>query len=183
MIEHAEDAITTARFAGVIESAELHSANLVTIVPSGDRGENTLIFNDGIWDSVYTGDPYDDLAIDARDVTDYVVAKDNTAQIEDDGDYLVPSGAFFVVTYNGAGEVPSPVVTPAPTSSPAATPTPAASATATPSPTVAMPTPAFSPTPSPPTPTPSGFDAFFAVAGLLIVTVHRIRTGGKNEKT
>jgi hypothetical protein len=183
MIEHAEDAITTATFGGVIESEELQIANLVTIVPGGDNGENTLIFNDGIWDSVYTGDPYDDLAIDARDVTDYVVAKDNMAQIEDDGNYLVPSGAFFVVTYKEGGEEPSPAVTPTPSASSTATQTPAASATATPSPTVATPTPTFSPTPSPHTPTPSGFDAFFAVAGLLIVTLHRIRNGGKNENT
>ncbi|MBN1761536.1 MAG: DUF3344 domain-containing protein [Methanomicrobia archaeon] len=175
IIEHAEDAITTARFGGVIESEELQSANLVTIVPSGDRGENTLLFNAGIWDSVYTGDPYDDLAIDTRDVTEYVVAKDNIAKIEDDGDYLVPSGAFLVVTYKEEEDEPSPVVTPIPTASP----TPAASATATPSPIVATPAPTFSPTPSPPTPTPSGFEVGFTVAGFLILTLYHMRR--KNE--
>lgn len=177
MIEHAEDAITTATFGGEIDKAEIQSANLLTIVPSGDNGENTLIFNDGIWDSVYAGDPYDDLAINERDVTEYVVSNDNMAKIEDDGDYMVPSGAFLIVTYKEAGVAPSPVVTPPPTASPKTTPTPAASGTTTPSPTGATPTLTFAPTPSPLTPTPSGFEAVFVVVGFLILTLYCIRRG------
>lgn len=44
------------------------------------------MFNSGIWNSVYAGDPYNELAMDKRDVTDYVVAKDNIVKIEDNGD-------------------------------------------------------------------------------------------------
>lgn len=175
MIEHAEDAVTTVPFAGRIDKDEITSATLLTIVPCGDRGENTLIFNDGIWDGVYAGDPYDELAVDERDVTAYVVAKDNLAKIVDEGDYLVPSGAFLIVTYKEEEEEPSPLVTPAPTASPTATPTPAASVTATPSPMVEMPTPAASSAPSLLTPTPSGFEAGFAVAGFVLLTLRRIR--------
>jgi hypothetical protein len=64
MIEHAEDAVTTAKFGGGIEREEIKSAKLLTIVPCGDNGENTLIFNDRIWDSVYAGDHYDEFTIE-----------------------------------------------------------------------------------------------------------------------
>jgi len=70
--------------------------------------------------------------------------------------------------------VPSPTASPSPTVSPTPTPTPSPSPT--PSPTVspvATPTPTPTPTPSP-SPTP-GFEAIFAVAGLLAVTYFVLR--------
>ncbi|MBE0517281.1 MAG: DUF3344 domain-containing protein [Methanophagales archaeon] len=177
-IGHAEDAVTTAQFSGKIDRDidNLKSATLLTIVPGGDKGENTLVFNEGIWDRVYAGDPYDELAIDARDVTGYLVAKDNTVKIVDAGDYLVPSGAFLILRYKEEEEKPAPGSTPTPARSPTATPTPVA---ATPAPSLSVtttPGPETSASPSsPPTPTPSGFEAVFAGAGLLVLAVYLAR--------
>jgi hypothetical protein len=183
-IEHAEDAVTTAQFSGKIDRDidNLKSATLLTIVPGGDRGKNTLVFNEGIWNGVYAGDPYSDLAIDERDVTGYVVAKDNMVKIEDDGDYLVPSGALLILRYKEGEEESGLVITPTPArpstvmSTPVtATPTPSVSVTTTPGPVVESPTPTLFPTSSPPTPTPSGFEAIVAGAGVLILAVYLIR--------
>lgn len=174
-IEHAEDAVTSAKFGGEIDTDNIKSAKLLTIVPAGDKGENTLIFNEQIWDSVYAGDPYSELAIDERDVTDYVVPKDNTVKIEDDGDYMVPSGACLILRYKEGEEEPSPVVTPTQAPSPTAKPTPSISETITPTPVIETPAPVPSPTPSPITPSPSGFEAVLAVAGFLILTMYLIR--------
>ncbi len=177
-IEHAEDAVTTAKFGGKIDVDKIKSAKLLTIVPGGNKGENTLIFNEQIWDSVYAGDPHSDIAIDERDVTEYVVSNDNMAKIEDDGDYMVPSGAFLILRHKEEEEMP--VITPTPALSPTATPTtvsatPSVSVTTTPMPLVETPTQKPSPIPSPITPTPSGFEAVFAVAGFLILTMYIIR--------
>jgi hypothetical protein len=183
-IEHAEDAVTTAQFGGKIDRAidNLKSATLLTIVPGGDRGKNTLVFNEGIWNGVYAGDPYSDLAIDERDVTGYVVAKDNMVKMGDDGDYLVPSGALLILRYKEGEEESGLVITPTPVrpstvmSTPvAATPTPSLSVTTTPGPVVESPTPTLFPTSSPPTPTPSGFETVITVAGVLILAVYLIR--------
>jgi hypothetical protein len=179
-IEHAEDAVTTAKFGGEIslDIDKIKGAKLLTIVPGGDKGDNILMFNEGIWDGVYKGDPYSELAIDERDVTDYVVAKDNTVKIEDDGDYLVPGGAVLILRYKEEGEKPSPAITPSPVSSPTATamPTPSMPVTTTPTPIIETPTPPPTSSPLPPlTPTPSGFEAAFTVAGFLLLTVYLIR--------
>ncbi len=174
-IEHAEDAVTTAKFSGKIDMDKIKSATLLTIVPDGDKGENTLVFNEGIWDRVYAGDPYDELAIDERDVTAYVVAKDNMVKIEDDGDYLVPSGAFLILRYKEEEGKPGTVTTPTPTLPSTVIPTPVA---ATPTPSVSVtttPTPSSAPSPLTPTPSASGFEAVFAVAGFLILPLYLIR--------
>ena len=184
-IEYAEDAVTTAKFGGTIgrNIDEIKSVNLVTIVPNGDKGKNILMFNDGIWNGVYAGDPYSDLAIDERDVTDYLVAKDNVVKIQDDGDYLVPSGAVMILRYIAGREEPGPTRTPTPSPSPtvtptsaAATPSPSVSITTTPTPEVEtpMPKPMSSPTSSF-TPSPTGFEAVCTVAGFFIVTLYLTR--------
>ncbi|MCK4460043.1 MAG: DUF3344 domain-containing protein, partial [Methanosarcinales archaeon] len=67
---------------------------------------NTLTFNEGTYRGVYAGDPYPDLAIDERDVRAHLVARDNTVQIKDDGDFMAPSNAFLVVSY-GSHQPPS----------------------------------------------------------------------------
>ena len=69
--------------------------------------------------------------------------------------------------------VPSPTPSPSPTVSPTPTPTP----TPTPSPTSTVsPVAPTTPTPTPtPSPTPPGFEAIFAVAGLLAVTYFVLR--------
>jgi len=79
--------------------ADVAKAILTTVVASGDKGENTLTFNEETYRGVYAGDPYPDLAIDERDVSAHLVARDNTVQIKDDGDFMAPSNAFLVVSY------------------------------------------------------------------------------------
>ena len=71
-------------------------------------------------------------------------------------------------SYPGA---PTPKVTPTPSPSPSPTPTPTPILTPTPPlPGTPTPTPTLTPTPSPsPSPTPPGFEAIFAVAGLLAI--------------
>ena len=86
----------------------------------------------------------------------------------DDGE-----GHTDTVTVEIKAAVPSPTPSPSPTVSPTPTPTP--TPTPSPSPTVspvATPTPTPTPTPSP---TPPGFEAIFAVAGLLAVTYFVLR--------
>ncbi|NOQ28597.1 MAG: DUF3344 domain-containing protein, partial [Methanosarcinales archaeon] len=79
--------------------ADVTRAILTTVVASGDKGENTLTFNEGMYRGVYAGDPYPDLTIDERDVSAHLVARDNTVRIKDDGDFMAPSNAFLVVSY------------------------------------------------------------------------------------
>ena len=94
-----EKAFSTAYFKGVIDTANISSARLITVVPSGDKGKNNLYFNSMEWEGVYEGDPYDQLAIDTRDVTDYLQHDNNLVKIEDKGDYLIPSNAFLILKF------------------------------------------------------------------------------------
>jgi hypothetical protein len=167
-IEDPEEAVTTAKFDGNIDLANIRikSAKLLTIVPAGNKGENTLIFNDGIWNRVYAGDPYDELAIDKRDVTDYVVSKDNFVKIEDNGDFIIPSGAFLILRYREGEELAiSPTPTPMPTSMPLTPVMPSPSPIPT-HPTIPTTTPPEMPMPKPP-----GFEAVFSIAAFLILTL------------
>ena len=97
----AEAATTEFVFEGDVHQGDVADATraiLTTIVASGDKGENTLTFNEETYHGVYTGDPYPDLAIDKRDVSAHLVARDNMVQIMDDGDFMAPSNAFLVVS-------------------------------------------------------------------------------------
>ena len=96
-----EEATTKLVFEGEIHPDNVKRAILTTVVASGDKGENALLFNKKRYDGVYTGNPYRDLAIDERDVREHLIAQDNMVRIEDDGDYMIPSNAFLVV-YHGS---------------------------------------------------------------------------------
>ena len=85
----------------------------------------------------------------------------------DDGD-----GHTDTITVEISAAVPSPTPSPSPTVSPTPTPTPSPTPTPTASP-VAPTTPTPTPSPSP-SPTP-GFEALFAVAGLLAITYFVLR--------
>lgn len=93
-----EEATTTLIFEGDVHPDDVESAILTTVVASGNKGENALSFNGKTYRGVYTGEPYPDLAIDERDVTEHLIAQDNMLRIEDDGDYMAPSNAFLVVS-------------------------------------------------------------------------------------
>jgi len=92
-----EDATTSALFEGSIDKGNV-TATLWTVVPSGDKGNNTLYFNEGVWQGIWDGKPYKDLAFNKTDVTTYLETDNNTAQIQDRGDFMAASNAFLVVT-------------------------------------------------------------------------------------
>jgi hypothetical protein len=105
----ADAATTEVVFEGDVHQgdvADVTKAILTTVVASGDKGENTLTFNEETYRGVYAGDPYPDLAIDEREVSAHLLGRDNTLQIRDDGDFMAPSNAFLVVYY-GSQQPPS----------------------------------------------------------------------------
>ena len=90
-----EQATTDAPFDGTVTLADVESARLITVVPSGDKGNNTLLFNtyteSGIWNTP-------NIAVEERDITSYISSTGNLAQLRDDNaDYMMPSGAFLVL--------------------------------------------------------------------------------------
>ena len=93
-----EDATTRIMFPGVIDLAEVRRATLTTFVTGGNEGGNELGFNSEVWGGVYNGDPYEDLAIDERDVTDHLSVSCNYATISEIDDHgMVPSTAVLVL--------------------------------------------------------------------------------------
>ena len=89
-----EQATTDAPFDGTVTLADVESARLITVVPSGDKGLNALLFNSytesGIWNT-------SNIAVEERDVTSHITSTGNLAQLRDNEDFLMPSGAFLVL--------------------------------------------------------------------------------------
>ena len=89
-----EQATTDAPFDGTVTLADVESARLITVIPSGDKGLNTLLFNSytesGIWNTT-------NIAVEERDVTAYITSTGNLAQLRDNEDLMMPSGAFLVL--------------------------------------------------------------------------------------
>jgi len=88
-------ATTDAPFDGTVTLGDVGSARLITVVPSGDKGNNTLLFNtyteSGIWNTP-------NIAVEERDVSSDIISTGNLAQLRDDNaDYMMPSGAFLVM--------------------------------------------------------------------------------------
>ena len=87
-------ATTNAPFDGTVALTDVESARLITVVPSGDKGLNTLLFNSytesGIWNNTT-------IAVEERDVTSHITSTGNLAQLRDNEDFLMPSGAFLVL--------------------------------------------------------------------------------------
>jgi hypothetical protein len=94
-----EQATTRAYFNGDNDIKRITNANLITVVPGGNKGKNTLYFNSKSWEGIFKGIPYDDLAIDVRDVSGYLLPGNNEIRIQDTGDYLVPSNAFLILKF------------------------------------------------------------------------------------
>ncbi|MCG7850162.1 MAG: DUF3344 domain-containing protein, partial [ANME-2 cluster archaeon] len=73
---------------------DVESARLITVIPSGDKGLNTLLFNtyteSGIWNTT-------NIAVEERDVTSHITSTGNLAQLRDNEDLMMPSGAFLVL--------------------------------------------------------------------------------------
>ena len=120
-----QEATTSTSFLGSIDTSKVYSAELITVVTSGDKGLNTLTFNGTGWYGVYK-DP-SQLAVDDRDVTADLQSS-NSLSIQSDGagsmgsgtgsssfseaDAMVPSNAFLVVTYNSPNSSESGSITP-----------------------------------------------------------------------
>jgi len=89
-----EQATTNVPFDGTVALTDVESARLITVVPSGDKGLNTLLFNSytesGIWNNTT-------IAVEVRDVTSHITSTGNLAQLRDNEDFLMPSGAFLVL--------------------------------------------------------------------------------------
>jgi len=139
----------SAVFTGNIDLNEVEKAVIGVVSPWGDSSEaNVLYFNDnelaegeycgynspcseeiaGISTSI--GASSAQVGVDAIDVTEYLKEVDNTVIQGDDGDNMMPSNAFLVISYSS-----TPPITKAPTPASTATPTATVNATPTSTPT------------------------------------------------
>ena len=89
-----EQATATAVFGGKAP-AVVKNATLWTVVQSGACNTNKLFFNDKNWTGVYGGTPTAALDVDERNVTEWLIAEDNTARMQAVGDHCAPSNAFL----------------------------------------------------------------------------------------
>jgi hypothetical protein len=85
------------------------SAALISVVPEGNRGLNTLTVNGREFPGLFDGRPYADLTINTTDVGPILIAGENTVTLRDEGDYLVPG--VFVLVLRGAGGAAPPAPT------------------------------------------------------------------------
>ena len=89
-----EQATTDAPFDGTVTLTDVESARLITVIPSGDKGLNSLLFNSytesGIWNTT-------NIAVEEREITAYITSTGNLAQLRDNEDFMMPSGAFLVL--------------------------------------------------------------------------------------
>ena len=84
-------------FPGTIDLSDIEEAKLTTVVQSGNDVDNMLAFNLKNWTGIYNGTPYADLDVDERNVLDYLVDNNNTAEMMAVDDYMAPSNAFLVL--------------------------------------------------------------------------------------
>ena len=88
-----DDATVFANFTGVGE--DVTSANLTTVVPSGDSPYNRLYFNNffGYWDGLWNATPYADLSWNTTNVTDNVRNGVNNAGFQNGLYTMLPNGS------------------------------------------------------------------------------------------
>jgi len=75
----------------------VRSATLWTIAQSGNWMDSNLLVNDQKFPGITDGEPYQDLDIDTKDITDGLKSGENAINFQAIGDYVVPSGAFLVI--------------------------------------------------------------------------------------
>lgn len=80
------------------------SATLWTITQSGNWVENSLLVNEEKFTGICNGNPYPDLDIDVRDITDSLRSGENSILFQAVGDYVTPSGAFLVLEKDSLAE-------------------------------------------------------------------------------
>ncbi|NLX50122.1 MAG: DUF3344 domain-containing protein [Methanospirillum sp.] len=126
----ADAATTRVVFSDVPAPGAGTTADLVSVVPGGNKGRNTLSFNGKAFPGLFSGKPYADLAIATTAVGPHLVAGKNTVAIRDEGDYMVPGLVVLRVAGTAAPSTTTPRVTATPSST-ATGPTPTPSATPT----------------------------------------------------
>jgi hypothetical protein len=122
-----EEATAYLSFTGpAIDTAKADYAFLTTFVPSGNGPEGNLLFNDrlvasSVWD--YGAASGTQVAVDSRDVRDYLHSSGNEAAIRSTLNGATPvmeaSHAFLVVTYPMGGSTMTTTLSPTPTPTPA----------------------------------------------------------------
>ncbi len=127
----ADAATTRVTFTGVPALSTWATADLLAVVPGGNKGKNTLTVNDKAFPGLFAGRPYADLAIATTSVGPHLQAGSNTVTLRDEGDFIVP-GLFVLRVAGGA-----PPTTTAPGTTPPAMSTPTGTTTATPTATPA----------------------------------------------
>jgi hypothetical protein len=79
---------------------DINQTTLMTFVPGGDLGLNSLRFNNFEQYGTYNSSNNHLIAISEIDATNYISSiNNNIAEITDLGDYIVPSVAFLLVEY------------------------------------------------------------------------------------
>jgi hypothetical protein len=86
---------------GLIDTAEVEKATLITIAPGAGPNEGDLNFNGQMWSDVWnfvgTGTPTAEIGIAETDVTSYIQAADNVAYFRSSEDYMEASNAFLIL--------------------------------------------------------------------------------------
>jgi hypothetical protein len=123
-----EMATTTTYFKGDVDTEKVSRAYLVTASPSGGltqgakQTRNKLFFNEKaevtpilgdiirilfgggkVWKDIYMTSESAQIAIDEREVTNYLKSKDNFASIQDSGDYMLVTNAIMVLEFEDEG--------------------------------------------------------------------------------
>ena len=124
-----EMATTTTYFKGEVDAEKVSRAYLITASPSGGltqgakQTRNKLYFNEKaevtpilgdiirilfgsgkVWKDIYMTGESVQIAIDEREVTNYLKTKDNFASIQDSGDYMLVTNAILVLEFEEEGE-------------------------------------------------------------------------------
>ncbi len=124
-----EMATTTTYFKGDVDAEKVSRAYLITASPSGGltqgakQTRNKLYFNEKaevtpilgdiirilfgsgkVWKDIYMTSESTQIAIDEREVTNYLKTKDNFASIQDSGDYMLVTNAILVLEFEEEGE-------------------------------------------------------------------------------
>jgi len=124
-----EMATTTTYFKGDVDAEKVNRAYLVTASPSGGltqgakQTRNKLYFNENaevtpilgdiirilfgsgkVWKDIYMTSESVQIAIDEREVTNYLKPKDNFASIQDSGDYMLVTNAILVLEFKEEGD-------------------------------------------------------------------------------
>ena len=114
-------ATTRIMFSNVPTVSAGTTADLISVVPSGNKGANTLRFNGQQFSGLLNGRPYPDLAVISTPVGPYLKAGQNTVMLRDEGDYMVPG--VFLLRVAGSGATSNPTVTTATTAKMTTAPT------------------------------------------------------------